>query len=122
MSKIIINSLSDHSLHLDAPFHFNINGWTVDQIPPNYLIDVPAVLIDVEKYANELQKPQDFVLKVQHIVEYEKSHGIIALGSVVLIHTGWSKFWPNKIKYLGWDNSTAEEGILNFPGHLFCCL
>lgn len=106
------------SFRLDSPFHFNVNGWTVDQIPPNKLIDVPAVLIDVEKSVNELERPYEFMLNVDHIVAYEKSHGIIPLGSVVLIHTGWSKYWPNKVKYLGWDNSTSE-GILNFPGEIF---
>ncbi|KAJ6635474.1 Isatin hydrolase [Pseudolycoriella hygida] len=99
--------------HLDAPVHFNANGWTVDQIPLANLVDVPAVVIDVENYVNELEEPQGFAFEVAHVEAYEKSHGIIPLGSVVLVHTGWSKFWPNKVEYLGWDNITET---LNFPG------
>jgi len=102
--------------HLDAPYHFDVTGWTVDQIPANNLIDVPAVLIDVEKKVNELKRPHEFLLDVNHIEAHEQSHGFIPSGSVVLINTGWSKFWPNKIEYLGWDNSTSSEGILSFPG------
>lgn len=103
--------------HLDAPLHFNVHGWTLDQIPPMNLIDVPAVLIDVEENVNELERSHEFVLDVKHIVTYEAAHGIIPSGSVVLIHFGWGKFWPNKIKYLGWENSTAKEETLNFPGN-----
>lgn len=105
--------------HVDAPFHFNANGWTVDQIPPTNLIDVPAVIIDVSKSVNELERPHEFVLEVNHIETHEKSHETIPIGSVILINFGWSKFWPNKIKYLGWDNSTENGYTLNFPGDFF---
>lgn len=103
--------------HLDAPFHFDtVNGWTVDKIPSENLIDVQAVLIDVEKNVNELEKPHEFQLEVSHIVNHEKSHGTIPLRSVVLINFGWSKYWPDKIKYLG---STENEESVNFPGNFF---
>lgn len=103
--------------HLDAPFHFNSDGWTVDQIPASNLVDVPAALIDVSKAVNGLKRPGEFVLDVKHIIEHEtKSNSIIPFGGVLLIYTGWSKFWPNKVEYLGWDNSTNVKGILNFPG------
>lgn len=105
--------------HLDAPIHFNVNGYSVDQIPPSVLIDVSAVLIDVENDVNALEKPHEFVFDVKHIEAYEKTHGTIPFGSVILIHTGWSKYWPNKVEYLGWDNSTGNGGTLNFPGD-FC--
>lgn len=101
--------------HLDAPIHFNVNGWTVDQIPATRLIDVPAVLIDVETDVNGLEKTHEFVFDVNHVVAFEKAHGTIPFGSVVLIHTGWSKYWPDKGDYLGWDNSTET---LNFPGEI----
>lgn len=99
--------------HLDAPIHFNVNGWTVDQIPLTNLIDVPAVLIDVEDEVNAMELSHDFVFDVNHIENFEKSHGIIPSGSAVLVHTGWSKYWPNKVNYLGWNNYTET---LNFPG------
>jgi len=33
--------------HIDAPYHFNQHGRTLDQIPIEDLIDVPGVMIDV---------------------------------------------------------------------------
>lgn len=105
--------------HLDAPFHFNVFGWTLDQIPPSNLIDVPAILIDVEKNVNEMERPHEFLLDVSQIEAYEKVHGNIPSGSVVLVNFGWGKFWPDKIRYLGWDNSTENGETLNFPGISF---
>ncbi len=110
--------MADHGgTHLDAPFHFNPNGWTVDKIPENCLIDVPAFLIDVSKAVKESIRPCDFRLEVNDIIKSEiESNRIIPFGGVLLIYTGWSNYWPNKVKYLGWDNSSTAEGILNFPG------
>lgn len=103
--------------HLDAPYHFNPHGWTVDKIPASSLIDVPAFLIDVSKAVNDLARPSNFRLEVNDIIQHEiESNRIIPFGGVLLIYTGWSKHWPNKVKYLGWENSTTAEGILNFPG------
>lgn len=103
--------------HLDAPFHFNPTGWTVDKIPASSLIDVPAFLIDVSKAVNESIRPSEFRLEVKHIIENEiESNRIIPFGGVLLVYTGWSKFWPNKVNYLGWDNSTTAGGTFNFPG------
>lgn len=111
-------SAAEHGgTHLDSPFHFNPAGWTVDKIPASSLIDVPAFLIDVSKAVNELATPSDFRLEVSHIIQHEiESNRIIPFGGVLLIHTGWSKFWPNKEKYLGWNNATNPEGDLSFPG------
>lgn len=105
--------------HIDAPFHFDRNGWTVEKIPPSRLIDVSAVLIDVETVVNALERPDTFVLEVKHVLDHEANRGIISPGTVVLIHTGWSRFWSDKMKYLGWDNSTEPESTLNFPGNSF---
>lgn len=107
--------------HVDAPTHFNPDGWTLDEIPPTYLIDVPATVIDVEHHVFSSASPDQFLLQVEHIIQHESVHGEIPFKSVVLLHTGWSKYWPDKVKYLGLDNSTSiTEGTgiphLSFPG------
>lgn len=105
--------------HLDAPIHFNRNGWTLDQIPPSHLIDVPATVVDVSKhvFAETNESPEQFLLEVEHLIEHESLHGQIPFGGVVLLHTGWGRFWPNKIKYLGYDNTTTGIApVLRFPG------
>ncbi|KAJ6648217.1 Kynurenine formamidase [Pseudolycoriella hygida] len=111
-------SMAEHGgTHLDAPFHFNDKGWTVDQIPQDSLIDVPTTLIDVSSAVKQSRRPSDFTLDVHHVIQHEiESNQVIPFGGVLLIYTGWSKYWPDKIKYLGWDNSTDVKGTLNFPG------
>lgn len=105
--------------HLDSPVHFNKDGWTLDEIPANHLIDVPATIINVEQAVfGSAESPDKFLLEVHHLIEHESVHGEIPFRGVVLVHTGWAKYWPNKVKYLGWDNSTSGNGsqVLNFPG------
>ncbi|ODM90989.1 Kynurenine formamidase [Orchesella cincta] len=103
--------------HVDAPIHFNENGWTLDEIPDSHMIDVRAAIIDVQEDVFSSPSPDAFTLQVQHILKHESQHGKIPSKSVVLVHTGWSRFWPDKQTYLGWTNSTnSSKPILNFPG------
>lgn len=39
----------------------------------------------------------------------------------MLVHTGWSKYWPDKIRYLGWNNETqtTDKPHTNFPGEFY---
>src|SRR5262249_40867543 len=59
--------------HIDAPFHFNREGKTVDQIPPEQMIG-EAVLIDVSKKA---QKNRDYLIAPEDFIEWEKTNGPI---------------------------------------------
>lgn len=106
--------------HLDAPYHFNKNGWTVDQIPSHHLINVPAVVINVERELEKLGNGSgSFLLTVEHLINFEKALSPIPSGGVVLIYTGWSKYWPNRNIYLGIKNGTTDDSLtLNFPGML----
>jgi len=102
--------------HIDAPYHFYKDGWTVDQIPPDHLIDVPVTVVDVEDAVNSSLPPGSFSLQTTHLIEHEKRNKAIPSGGVVLVHTGWSKFWPDKIRYLGWSNESTDVSSTNFPG------
>jgi kynurenine formamidase len=105
--------------HIDAPFHFYEDGWTVDRIPPHNLIDVAATVIDVSGAVNSAIVPGHFELEVSHVIDHEKRTGkVVPFGGIVLVHTGWSRYWPDKIKYLGWSNET-DVPTLNFPG-MYC--
>ena len=42
---------------------------------------------------------------------FESAHGPIAEGSLVLIATGWDRFWPDRAKYMG-----EAGGVKHFPG------
>jgi kynurenine formamidase len=103
---------SEHGgTHLDAPIHFAEGKWTNDQIPVERFIG-DAYVIDISKSC--AQNP-DYQLKIEDITAWEKSNGRIADNSIVLIHTGWGKFWPDKEKYLG-NGKPGDASNLHFPG------
>ena len=96
------NSLStpEHGgTHLDAPLHFAEKGRGPDAIPLEQLI-APAVVIDVTAQA---AASRDYRLTREDVLAFEKKHGPIGAGTVVLLRTGWSRFWPDAKAYLGDD-------------------
>ena len=99
--------------HLDAPIHFAKGRRTVEQIPIDQLIG-PAVVIDVSRKA---LKDRDYQVGVADFVVWEQKQRIKVNNCIVLIYTGFSQFWPDKIKYMGTDKK-GEEGVaeLHFPG------
>ncbi|MDO5968947.1 cyclase family protein [Flavivirga aquimarina] len=100
--------------HIDAPIHFAENGQTVDEIPLEKLIG-HAIKIDVSsKAANN----PDYLVSIEDFLDWEKSQGTtIPDGSIVLLQTGFSKYYPDKIKYLGTDERGEHAvKLLHFPG------
>lgn len=105
-------SASEHGgTHIDAPIHFSRRGLTVDQIPLAKLI-APAVVIDISEACN---KNKDYRLSVEDLTTWERQHGQIPDGSLVLARTGWGKYWPDKKHYLGSD-VPGDINVLHFPG------
>jgi kynurenine formamidase len=98
--------------HLDAPRHFSEKGRTTDQIPLDQLV-APAVVIDVTK---EAAADRDYRLTREAVVAFETANGTIALGTVVLLRTGWSRHWPNAKPYLG-DDTPGDASKLSFPSY-----
>ena len=103
---------SEHvGTHLDAPFHFAEGKWTTERIPLARTIG-PGVVVDIRR---KTEKNPDYVLQVEDIRAWEKSHGRVPTGAIVLTHTGWGKFWGDRKRYFG----TEEPGNvtdLHFPG------
>jgi kynurenine formamidase len=100
--------LEHYGTHLDAPAHFPPGRTTVDQIPVKQLFG-PAVVIDVRA---ESGKDADYQLPVAHVEEWEKRHGRIPEGAIVLLRTGWASRWPDVQKYRNQD----AQGKMHFPG------
>jgi kynurenine formamidase len=96
--------------HLDAPSHFAQAGRTTDQIPLEQLIG-RAIVLDIS--AKAATNP-DYALTQEDVREWERGHGRILPGTIVLLHTGWSKRWPNKRAYLG-DDTPGDATRLHFP-------
>ncbi len=97
--------------HLDAPVHFAKGRQTVDAIPVERLV-APAVVIDARTQASASPSHR---LTTREVLAFEARHGIIEPGSVVLMHTGWDRFWPDAKAYLG-DDTPGDASKLRFPG------
>jgi len=98
--------------HLDAPIHFARDRHTVDAVPLSQLI-APAVCIDVREQA---AKDRRYRLQVEDVRRFEERHGRIAPGTIVLLQTGWSRFWPERSAYFG-SESTEDASGLDFPSY-----
>jgi len=98
--------------HLDAPIHFGEGHLTVDRVPLDKLIG-PAIVIDVTP---KTRADADYRLTREDVAAFEKAHGRIAAGSIVLLRTGWSTRWPDRKSYLG-DDTPNDASKLHFPSY-----
>jgi kynurenine formamidase len=98
--------------HLDAPVHFGRGQRTADQVPVRQLV-APAIVIDVTRSA---ALDPDYRLSVADVRGWEKVHGTIPGGAIVLLRTGWSKRWPNRKRYFG-DDTPGDASNLHFPSY-----
>jgi kynurenine formamidase len=99
--------------HIDAPAHFAKEGSTVDAIPLDRLIG-PAVMVDVSR---KCLADRDYRIAIEDLREWEKAHREIPPHSIVLLRTGFAKYWPDRKKYLGTDErGAAAVAELHFPG------
>ncbi|MCK5391454.1 MAG: cyclase family protein [Deltaproteobacteria bacterium] len=107
-------SAAEHGgTHIDSPIHFAEGKQTVDEIPLEKLIG-PAIVIDVTQKA--IADP-DYQIGVKDFTDWEARNGRIEDGSIVLLNTGYAKYWPDRVKYMGTDNRGSEAvGDLHFPG------
>src|SRR5215469_8488367 len=83
--------LEHYGTHMDAPVHFPPGKATIDEIPVKKFFG-PAVVIDVR---TEGAKDPDYLLPVTKIEDWEKKHGRIPEGGIVLLRTGWATRWPD---------------------------
>lgn len=111
-------SCAEHGgTHVDAPCHFAKDGKTVDMISLNDLI-APCRTIDITAHCSN---NADYVLTSPDILSHEHEYGRIEEGSIILVRTGWSRFWKSGPKqYLGFDEAVegpfTAESRLQFPG------
>jgi kynurenine formamidase len=99
--------------HLDAPVHFSRNGDKADEIPLRRLMG-RGVVVDVSRAA---LADRDYQVTRADLIAQERRYGRIPRGAIVLLRTGYGRFWPDRERYMG----TAELGQqavpkLHFPG------
>lgn len=98
--------------HMDAPLHFAEGKWSAADVPAERLV-APAVVLDVRKQA---AADPDYRLTTQDVAAWEAANGRIPAGSIVLLLTGWSERWPDRLRYFG-SASTSDPTGLHFPSY-----
>ena len=94
--------------HVDAPAHFARGTATVEWIPLSAL-RAPAVVIDVRA---QVRRDADVRVQVRDLLSWEREHGRIPDGAVVIARTGWEERWDDAARYRNAD----AKGVLHFPG------
>jgi kynurenine formamidase len=99
--------------HIDAPIHFFEGGQSVDEIPLARLI-APGVVVDV---SDACALDPDYRVQVGDLEAWERVHGHLPDGAILLLRTGWGERWPDRAAYLG-TKETGPEAVagLHFPG------
>jgi kynurenine formamidase len=100
--------LEHYGTHLDAPIHFPPGKTPVDQIPLKQLFG-PVVVLGARA---AVARDPDFQLPLSRVEEWEKDHGRIPEGAIVLLRTGWATRWPDVQRYRNQD----AQGRMHFPG------
>ena len=99
--------------HLDAPIHFAEGKHSTDEIPIERLIG-DGVVIDVSE--NALGNP-DYQVTVEDLTNWEEEYQSTIKGKIVLIKTGFGRYWPDPEKYMGTsDRGSGAVAKLHFPG------
>ena len=106
---------SEHGgTHIDAPVHFAQGRRTVDQIP--------LERSDRRRGARSMCPARPQPIPTIRCTEAISSNGRPAMGgfragAIVLLRTGFGRFWPDAVKYLGTADRGAEAvARLHFPG------
>jgi kynurenine formamidase len=97
--------------HLDAPIHFAAGGASAEHVGLEHLV-APAVVVDLRERA---EKDPDALLAPADLEAFEAASGVIAPGTIVLVHSGWSQRWPQRKAYFG-DDTPGDASRLHFPG------
>jgi kynurenine formamidase len=99
--------------HMDAPIHFFKGRNSVDEVPLEQLIG-QGIVVDV---SDKCMENRDYRVMIEDFINWEKENDEIPGSSIILLKTGFGKFWPDRIKYMGTDER-GEEAVakLHFPG------
>ena len=107
-------STAEHGgTHLDAPVHFAEGRDTADLVPLERLMGA-GVLVDVSE---ECARDADYQVSVEDFAAWEREHGRLPEGSILLLRTGFGRRWPDRRAYMGTDERGPDAvAKLHFPG------
>lgn len=99
--------------HFDAPVHFGQGKNSIEKVPVNTLMG-EAIVVDVSAQS---AKDRDYRVSIDDFLQWEKNNGKLSPRSIVLIRTGFGKYYPDRLKYTGTElKGTVGVDNLHFPG------
>ncbi|HYE14929.1 MAG TPA: cyclase family protein [Pyrinomonadaceae bacterium] len=107
-------STAEHGgTHIDAPIHFAAGRHTVDAIPLEQLMGAAAVVDVSEKCSRDA----DYQVSTDDFAAWERVHGRIPDGAILILRTGFGRRWPDRKSYMGTDERGPDAvAKLHFPG------
>jgi kynurenine formamidase len=99
--------------HFDAPVHFGKGQKFIHEVSVDQMHG-PGVILDITRQSAE---NRDYLVSVADFENWEKQYGKIPDGAIILLNTGFGKYWDDHLKYTG-TLKTGKEGVaeLHFPG------
>jgi kynurenine formamidase len=76
---------------LDPPAHWAPEYAAIDELPPTFSVR-PLVVISIVR---QLRSDKNYALQVNDVRAWERKHGKIPRGSVVMVRSDWSETWPD---------------------------
>jgi kynurenine formamidase len=103
-------STDQFGTQLDPPAHWDPNYPAINELPATYSVR-KLVVISIVK---QVKKDAKYALSVADVKKFEKKHGRIPRGSVVMVRSDWSKKWtedPEQAKLLAADPDFPGVGL-----------
>lgn len=99
--------------HFDAPMHFAKGANSIEKVPVDKLIG-EGIVVNV---SDKVNSNRDYQISITDFQAWETLNGRIPDNAIVLVNTGFGKYYPDKEKYTG-TLLTGKEGVenLHFPG------
>lgn len=80
---------------LDPPAHWSANGASISELPPTIAVR-PLVVIDVSA---KVRADAGYAAALDDLRQWEKRHGQVPAGAVVMIRSDWSKKWREPARF-----------------------
>ena len=92
--------------HFDAPIHWTTgkDGDDVSQVPAARLV-APAVVLD---FAEQAARDADFLLEIDHVMQWQAEHGPLPEGGWLLYRTGWDARSDDAAAFLNADDTGSH--------------
>ena len=99
-----------YGTQLDPPAHFNRRGATISDLPATYAVR-PLVVINM---ADKVQQDSGYALTLDDVKAWEREHGQIPAGAVVMVRSDWYKKWGDPQRFSSQPHPGVSLDALKF--------